>query len=241
MRFTVQSDPDHDVRMYLGVSEGAATPIFVVTHQAVVTEGETTFEVLLEHLPLPPKRFFLWYGTWETKTKVEVTPWQPIGPLILSGRKRMPPVPKAIVRLSPVYVHGHLVTHLSASATTRSSSSRSPRRRKIAAGARSTIPPWNRCWGTEKRMPAPSTNGRGTAAVHIIGDGEAAADAAIPLFKVTMAETAPDAVAAVLRSGYIGQGPKVEELEARLVDIVGTRSADDGQRRDLRPAPSRCT
>ncbi len=106
VRLSVTSDQDHNVRMYLGVSEGAATPIFVVTHQAVVPEGESTFEVLLEHLPLPPRRFFLWYGAWDTRSKAEVTPWQPIGPLILSGRKRMSPVPKAIVRLSPVYVAG---------------------------------------------------------------------------------------------------------------------------------------
>ena len=38
-----------------------------------------------------------------------------------------------------------------------------------------------------------------------------------------MAETAPDPVAEVLRSGYIGQGPKVEEFEARLADVVGNR------------------
>ncbi len=40
--------------------------------------------------------------------------------------------------------------------------------------------------------------------------------AAIPLFKVAMADTAGDDVAAVLASGYIGQGPKVEEFEERL-------------------------
>ena len=68
-----------------------------------------------------------------------------------------------------------------------------------------------------------STNGDGAHHVRIIGDGDPVApDATIPLFKVAMADSAPDAVAAVLRSGYIGQGPKVEELEARLVDVVGT-------------------
>lgn len=55
----------------------------------------------------------------------------------------------------------------------------------------------------------------------IIGDGEVPADGSIPLFKVAMSESAPDAAAAVLRSGYIGQGPKVEEFEARLIDLLG--------------------
>lgn len=38
----------------------------------------------------------------------------------------------------------------------------------------------------------------------------------IDLFKVFMAPTAADEVAKVLNSGYIGQGPKVEEFEAQL-------------------------
>src|SRR5262245_44687770 len=47
-------------------------------------------------------------------------------------------------------------------------------------------------------------------------------DAAVPLFKVAMAESAAERVGAVLRSGYIGQGPKVEEFEARLAERLGT-------------------
>lgn len=38
----------------------------------------------------------------------------------------------------------------------------------------------------------------------------------IPLFKVFMAETAADEVGKVLNSGYIGQGPKVDEFESKL-------------------------
>jgi len=38
----------------------------------------------------------------------------------------------------------------------------------------------------------------------------------IPLFKVYMSDTAPTAAAETLKSGYIGQGPKVEEFESLL-------------------------
>lgn len=38
----------------------------------------------------------------------------------------------------------------------------------------------------------------------------------IPLFKVYMSDKAPEAVSEVLKSGYIGQGPKVEEFEEEL-------------------------
>ena len=42
----------------------------------------------------------------------------------------------------------------------------------------------------------------------------------IQLFKVHMASTAAEEVAKVLNSGYIGQGPKVEELELKVQDFL---------------------
>ena len=43
----------------------------------------------------------------------------------------------------------------------------------------------------------------------------------IPLFKVSMAENVMDELGPVLSSGYIGQGPKVEEFESLLEDFIG--------------------
>lgn len=57
----------------------------------------------------------------------------------------------------------------------------------------------------------------------------------IPLFKVFMADTAGAEVAKVLNSGYIGQGPKVEEFEKVLTNyfrndrIVTTNSATSAE------------
>ena len=45
----------------------------------------------------------------------------------------------------------------------------------------------------------------------------------IPLFKVFMAPTAKEKVGEVLDSGYIGQGPKVEELEKQLGKYFGNK------------------
>ena len=52
----------------------------------------------------------------------------------------------------------------------------------------------------------------------------------IPLFKVFMAETAAEKVAEVLRSGFIGQGPKVDLFESKLKkwfnnDYIATTNA----------------
>lgn len=46
----------------------------------------------------------------------------------------------------------------------------------------------------------------------------------IPLFKVFMAENVLDFVGPVLKSGYVGQGPKVEEFEAGLCDWFGVKN-----------------
>ncbi|MGH3939771.1 MAG: DegT/DnrJ/EryC1/StrS family aminotransferase [Pseudonocardiaceae bacterium] len=45
----------------------------------------------------------------------------------------------------------------------------------------------------------------------------------IPLFKVPMSERVPAAVGAVLTSGQVGQGSKVEEFEAALRERIGCR------------------
>ncbi|MEU6024254.1 DegT/DnrJ/EryC1/StrS family aminotransferase [Micromonospora sp. NPDC048871] len=43
----------------------------------------------------------------------------------------------------------------------------------------------------------------------------------IPLFRVPMSAQAPDAIAAVVASGQIGQGAKVEQFERELADRIG--------------------
>lgn len=45
----------------------------------------------------------------------------------------------------------------------------------------------------------------------------------IPLFKVFMSPEAPESVSKVLTSGFIGQGPKVDELEEKLKGHFGVR------------------
>ena len=44
----------------------------------------------------------------------------------------------------------------------------------------------------------------------------------IPLFKVFMSDKAPKTVSEVLMSGFIGQGPKVDEFESLLKEFFHT-------------------
>jgi dTDP-4-amino-4,6-dideoxy-D-glucose/dTDP-4-amino-2,4-dideoxy-beta-L-xylose transaminase len=55
----------------------------------------------------------------------------------------------------------------------------------------------------------------------IIGDAPSGAAASIPLFKVAMSDHATTLVSQVLESGYIGQGPKVEEFQGLLAERLG--------------------
>ena len=75
-----------------------------VHHKATLKEGRTDLRIELDHLPIPPRQYSLWFAAFEQGSKAELTAWQPIGPMIVSGALRLGVVPRAIVRLSPVFV-----------------------------------------------------------------------------------------------------------------------------------------
>lgn len=102
--FDLTAAQSQQVNLFLGVSQGPATPIFAVRHQVHLGEGRTSVTVDFERIPLPAGSYFLWFGAFEPHTRAEITPWQPIGPVLVEGGRRLDPTPRAIVRLSPVYV-----------------------------------------------------------------------------------------------------------------------------------------
>lgn len=94
------------VNLFVGVSQGPATPIFALWHHLAAHEGTTKVAIDIERLPLPDGQYFLWFGAFEPyiREAPEVTAWQPIGPMTVEGGIRLDPAPRAIVRLAPVYV-----------------------------------------------------------------------------------------------------------------------------------------
>ena len=104
VRFTLHSEEERRVQIFLGVSQGAPTPIFVLKHVLVIPAGDTALALQVARLPIPAGDYFLWFAAFGTQRgKAELSPWQPIGPLNVAGF-RLDPVPRSIVRLSPVYV-----------------------------------------------------------------------------------------------------------------------------------------
>jgi ABC-type polysaccharide/polyol phosphate transport system ATPase subunit len=85
----------------IGVSEGTATPIFVVRRDHQLQSGETEIRCDIDHLPLPRGRYYLWVGVFDRK--VDILPWHPVTRFDVAG-PALQNVPKAIVRLAPLHV-----------------------------------------------------------------------------------------------------------------------------------------
>jgi ABC-type polysaccharide/polyol phosphate transport system ATPase subunit len=102
----LQSDSQYVGWVYLGVSEGTASPIFVVNpgREFHIAEGSTTVRCTIPRLPIPRGRYSLWVGAWEKWTDGdELLAWQPVANFDVWGPE-LDRAPRAVVRLAPFYV-----------------------------------------------------------------------------------------------------------------------------------------
>ncbi len=102
--FTAVSDFDHRCSLFIGASQGTSTPIWVKRFVTVLPTGESRVTLALPRLPLPFGNYTLYFGAFG-RGRAELSPWQPVGQLSVTGLK-MDPTPPAIVRLAPYYVDG---------------------------------------------------------------------------------------------------------------------------------------
>jgi ABC-type polysaccharide/polyol phosphate transport system ATPase subunit len=109
VHFTAKTEQDRQVTLYLGVTQGAATPIFLLRHSCILNEGATKMTLEIPRLPLPTGSYFLWYGAYQG-FKWELSPWQPLASMQVSGM-RLDGVPRAIVRLAPIWVESKWHRH----------------------------------------------------------------------------------------------------------------------------------
>jgi ABC-type polysaccharide/polyol phosphate transport system ATPase subunit len=99
IKLVVESPEDRLANVHLGVSEGPATPIFVVGHEALLPAGEVRLRCRIPHLPLPRGRFYLWLGIVEHSG--DLLAWHPISQFDVLGPD-LAPTPRGVVRLSPI-------------------------------------------------------------------------------------------------------------------------------------------
>jgi ABC-type polysaccharide/polyol phosphate transport system ATPase subunit len=99
LSLTVSSSEPRAATVCIGVSEGPATPIFLVRRELHLVAGDTTIRCSIPNLPLPRGRYFVWLAAFDT---VDLLAWQPATRFDVSGPDLDPP-PRAVVRLSPVH------------------------------------------------------------------------------------------------------------------------------------------
>jgi ABC-type polysaccharide/polyol phosphate transport system ATPase subunit len=103
---TFQSDERYRAWIYLGVSEGAATPIFLLNpgRETILEPGETRVKCTIPSLPLPSGRYYVWGGIYRNWTQgEELIGWQPLTEFDAYGPE-LDAAPRAVVRLSPIHV-----------------------------------------------------------------------------------------------------------------------------------------
>ncbi len=108
--FSVQvklhSDKSYRAWIYLGVTEGAATPIFLLNpgRETLVEPGTTAVTCSIPSLPLPRGRYYVWAGIYKDWTQGdELVGWQPLTEFDVHGPE-LDAAPRAIVRLGPLHV-----------------------------------------------------------------------------------------------------------------------------------------
>jgi len=92
--------------IYLGVSEGAATPIFLLNpgRETMLEPGATHVQCRMQALPLPAGRYYVWCGIYRNWTNgEELVGWQPLTQFDVYGPE-LDAAPRAVVRLAPVHV-----------------------------------------------------------------------------------------------------------------------------------------
>jgi ABC-2 type transport system ATP-binding protein len=103
----VRSRAEYRTWIYLGISEGAATPIFLVNpgrETLLAPDEPTTIRCSIPSVPLPRGTYYVWGAAFRNWTNGEqLLAWQPLVRFGVYGPE-LDATPRGIVRLSPVQV-----------------------------------------------------------------------------------------------------------------------------------------
>jgi ABC-type polysaccharide/polyol phosphate transport system ATPase subunit len=108
IRLVIESPDQRGGRIFVGVSEGPATPIFLVRKDVHLQAGESEVRCSIERLPLPRGRFFVWAAVSDAPGR-ELLPWHPVARFDVTGPD-LDEAPRAIARLAPIHVEAEWET-----------------------------------------------------------------------------------------------------------------------------------
>jgi ABC-2 type transport system ATP-binding protein len=89
----------------LGVSEGPAAPIFILSEKCELRSGLNEVEVVVPHIPLAAGRYFVWFELTRPDSSVVVR-WHPVCGFRVHGTELLA-APIGVMRLAPVQVEAN--------------------------------------------------------------------------------------------------------------------------------------
>jgi ABC-2 type transport system ATP-binding protein len=113
IELVLESDREYRAWVYLGISEGTASPIFVLNpgRETHLVAGETSVHCSIDRLPLPMGRYYAWVGVYDKWTDgEELLGWQPVAQFDVYGPE-LDRAPRAVVRLAPFHVQSSWEIH----------------------------------------------------------------------------------------------------------------------------------
>lgn len=102
VRVQIESPDPRSAGVILGMSEGPATPIFVLRRDLHLKAGVTEVQCRIRSLPLPRGRYYFWMGVFD-QIGNELLAWHPVSHFDVIGPDLDAP-PWGIVRLAPIHV-----------------------------------------------------------------------------------------------------------------------------------------
>jgi ABC-type polysaccharide/polyol phosphate transport system ATPase subunit len=98
----VESDMPRSASVCVGVSDGPATPFFLVRRDLELAAGESEVRLTIPNLPLPRGRFYVWVSILDAAGR-DVLTWHPTVHFDVAGPD-LDTSPRAVMRVSPIYV-----------------------------------------------------------------------------------------------------------------------------------------
>jgi ABC-type polysaccharide/polyol phosphate transport system ATPase subunit len=102
----LESDAARSASICVGVSDGPATPFFLVRRELELAAGETEARLAIPNLPLPRGRFYVWVSILDV-TGRDVLTWHPTTHFDVAGPD-LDATPRAVMRVSPIHVDASL-------------------------------------------------------------------------------------------------------------------------------------
>jgi ABC-type polysaccharide/polyol phosphate transport system ATPase subunit len=106
LALVVESDAARSASVCVGVSDGPATPFFLVRRELELAAGESEVRLAISSLPLPRGRFYVWVSILDAAGR-DVLTWHPTAHFDVAGPD-LDASPRAVMRLSPIYVDASL-------------------------------------------------------------------------------------------------------------------------------------